>query len=133
VRDKKKACEMFPDGLTPLQAELLLYADLMESAKDVAKLVKVPLTENQFAALTSFHFNTGALGRSTLLKLLNAKQYAAAADQFLRWNKGTVRGKLVVLPGLVKRRAEERQLFLLGGEDGTSRSQVSTRSPRCSA
>lgn len=112
VRSRARAKQLYPDGITFSQAEDLLRGDLLEAAKDVAALVKVPLSDNQFSALTSFHFNTGALGRSTLLKRLNAKDYAAAADQFGRWVKGTVKGKLVTLPGLVSRRADERRLFL---------------------
>jgi lysozyme len=46
-----------------------------------------------------------------LLKKLNERDYSAACGQFLVWNKGKVEGKLVVLPGLKKRRAKEAQLF----------------------
>ncbi len=73
-------------------------------------MVKVPLTANQLGALTSFAYNlgSGALASSTLLKLLNAGDYAGAAAQFARWNKA--RGK--TLAGLTKRRAAEAALFL---------------------
>ncbi|WP_312069487.1 lysozyme, partial [Acinetobacter sp.] len=76
----------------------------------VNNLVKVPLSQNQFDALVSLTYNIGstAFKNSTLLKKLNAKDYAGAADQFLRWNKGG--GK--VLKGLVRRREAERALFL---------------------
>jgi hypothetical protein len=70
----------------------------------------VPVTSNQFSALVSLAYNVGigALRGSTLLRLLNARDYAGAANQFPRWNRGGGR----VLPGLVKRRAAERDLFL---------------------
>lgn len=111
---KAKAYALFPGGLTMAQAEELLRADCIEACKDVLARVKKPLTDNQFAALVSFQFNTGALGVSTLLRKLNAGDYRGAADQFPRWNKGRnpKTGELVVLKGLVNRRAEERELFL---------------------
>lgn len=112
--NRARARALYPDGITFTQAEDLLRSDLLESAKDVSALVKVPLTDNQFDALVSFEFNTGGISfpSSTIRKLLNAKNYTGAAEQFPRWNKGTIKGKKVVLPGLVSRRAEERQLFL---------------------
>ena len=104
----------YPDGITTTQAQDLLRADLLDSAKDVSALVRAPMTDNQFSALVSFEFNTGGISfpSSTIRRLLNAKDYTGAADQFARWNKGTVNGKKVVLPGLVTRRAEERKLFM---------------------
>ncbi|MDU2883127.1 MAG: lysozyme, partial [Enterobacter sp.] len=61
-------------------------------------------------ALVDFAYNLGvkALEGSTLLKKLNAGDYAGAAAEFPKWNKAG--GK--VLPGLVKRREAERTLFL---------------------
>ena len=84
--------------------------DLLNTCRDVASLVKVTISDNQFAALVSFAFNVGstALKNSSLLKKLNAKDYAGAANEFAKWNKGG--GK--VLAGLTRRREAERQLFL---------------------
>lgn len=110
--NRTRARALYPDGLTVPQAEALLRADLLDAARDVADAVRVPLSDNQFAALVSFHFNTGALRASTLLRRLNAGDVMGAADQFGRWTKGRVRGTLVVLPGLVARRADERALFV---------------------
>lgn len=110
---KGQAFALYPDGLTYPQAEDLLRGDCLEASKDVSALVKVPLSENQFSALVSFEFNTGALGKSTLLRKLNAGDYAGAADQFARWTKGRdEHGQLIVLPGLILRRSEERALFV---------------------
>lgn len=109
---KTQAYALYPLGLTYLQAETLLLADSLEASKNVEALARVPLTDNQFDALVSFQFNTGALRGSTLLKKLNAKDYAGAAAQFERWTKGhDAHGNLVELPGLVQRRAAERMLF----------------------
>lgn len=108
---EQRARELYPGGITLPQAEDLLRADLLDAARDVAVLVTVPLTDNQFGALVSFHFNTGALPSSTMRKLLNAGDYTGAALQFRKWVKGRVDGVLVTLPGLVRRREAERQLF----------------------
>ncbi len=96
--------------ITMEQALSRLQEDINEAQAGIKKLVKVPLNENQLGALTSFVFNlgSGALAKSTLLKKLNTGDYQGAADEFSKWvNAG---GKQ--LPGLVKRRAAERELFL---------------------
>ena len=64
-----------------LQAEVYLRADMGTAAEQVDKLVKVPLTDRQRGALTSFVFNlgAGALQTSTLLRLLNQGDYDGAA------------------------------------------------------
>ena len=101
--------------ITEMQADKLLADDFLQAEADVAKLVKVPLTENQLDALASFVFNLGVgnFYQSTLLKKLNAKDYEGAAKEFDRWiyTKNPKTGKNEVLPGLVKRRAAERSLF----------------------
>ena len=76
----------------------------------VTQAVKVPLNQNQFDALVSFTYNVGvgALKQSTALRKLNAGDYAGAADALTMWTK--CNGK--VLAGLVRRRKEERALFL---------------------
>ena len=76
----------------------------------VTQAVKVPLNQNQFDALVSFAYNVGvgALKQSTALRKLNAGDYAGAADALTMWTK--CNGK--VLAGLVRRRKEERALFL---------------------
>lgn len=99
-------------GMTIKQetAERLLKTGLVSYESDVSRLVKVGLTQGQIDALVSFTYNLGArsLSTSTLLRKLNAGDYAGAADEFLRWNKAG--GK--VLNGLTRRREAERALFL---------------------
>ncbi|HDC4520922.1 TPA: lysozyme [Enterobacter kobei] len=99
-------------GMTIKQetAERLLKTGLVSYESDVSRLVKVGLNQGQFDALVSFTYNLGArsLSTSTLLRKLNACDYAGAADEFLRWNKAG--GK--VLNGLTRRREAERALFL---------------------
>ena len=95
--------------ITEKEAELALQSDLAWAQTAVNKLVKVPMKQGMFDALVSFVYNIGesAFANSTLLKLLNKKQYELAAAQFERW----VYAGNKVLPGLVKRRKLERNMF----------------------
>lgn len=93
--------------ITEKQAEDILRQDLKKFEDQVTSLVKVDLNENQFAALVSFHYNTGALGKSTLLKKVNSKEFGAVPAEFLKWvNAG---GKFV--KGLENRRKDELALW----------------------
>ncbi|HVS93962.1 MAG TPA: lysozyme [Mucilaginibacter sp.] len=98
------------------QANALLLNTLSQYEEAVNADVKVALNQNQFDALVSFTYNegTGALRQSTLLKKLNEKDYAGAADQLLVWNKITdpQTHEKVVCATLTDRRKEERELFL---------------------
>jgi lysozyme len=98
------------DLINQARADELLAWELGVKAEAVRRLVNVPLNSDQFAALVSFAYNVGPgnLGRSTLLKKLNAGDYAGAADEFPKWNRAA--GK--VLRGLTRRRNSERNLFL---------------------
>lgn len=73
-------------------------------------------TQNQFDAMVSLCYNIGPanFATSSVAKLHNAGNHSAAADAFLKWNKGRVRGKLTVLEGLNRRRHAERKLYLEG-------------------
>jgi lysozyme len=91
--------------------ELLDY-DMDQFESRVRSLVTVPLTQDQFDTLVSWDFNTGGLtvagGKpSTLLRKLNAGDYAGAAREFPKWRKSGG----VVLKGLERRRGAERRLF----------------------
>lgn len=59
------------------EAEDILTQDLRKFEERIERLVKVPLTDDQFAVLISFDFNAGAPHKSTLLKKLNAGNYDA--------------------------------------------------------
>lgn len=110
--------EVFSEPLSEGAAEDLLRADLADAAVAVQRLVTVPLTDGQFAALVDFTYNLGAgnLGKSTLLRKLNAGDYAGAGAEFGRWVKSGGQ----TLPGLVTRRAAEAALFAKGaGEPGS--------------
>jgi lysozyme len=99
----------FLGGITQEQGTDLLRQDAAYAQHTVEHLVKVPLSQGQYDALVSFTFNEGAgrLQTSTLLKLLNAGDYAAVPVQFMQW----VYGGGTKLPGLVTRREAEVKLF----------------------
>jgi len=94
------------------EADQILAADLGRVEGEVNKLVKVVLNQNQFDALVSFHFNTGALGHSSALPLLNEGKYSEAADHLLLYNKQTIHGVSHVVAGLITRRKAEHELFM---------------------
>jgi len=96
--------------ITQAEADILFEQDIQPRIRQVEDLIKVPVNDNQFGALLSFAYNcgVGALGGSNLLKYLNSGSYDLAANQFQFWN----RGANGVLPGLVRRRKAERDLFL---------------------
>jgi len=99
--------------ITPDQASRLLEKDVQRFEKSVNELVKVELNQNQFDALVDFCFNlgAGALGDSTLLKLLNNGDYRNAGFEFEKWCKMRVKGVLVPSKGLLRRRLTERALY----------------------
>lgn len=91
------------------KADMMLEDELQEYGEYVEELVTMPLSQNQFDALTSWTFNLGPtnLASSTLLKVLNAGEYEDVPAQIKRWNKAN--GD--VLEGLVRRREAEALLF----------------------
>ncbi len=91
-------------------AKALLKGDLSKYGGYVNACVKkgmigFVLTQNMFDALTSFCYNCG---NGNLQKLVTGRDAVTVADKMLLYNKGG--GK--VLPGLARRREEERELFL---------------------
>ena len=91
--------------INKVQAENMLKSDLAKYEKYVTENVNIPLNENQFSALVSFCYNCGV---GNLKKLVKNRTTDQIADALLLYNKAA--GK--VLKGLVRRRKEERELFL---------------------
>lgn len=102
------------DRISVAKADAALKAELQKIQQQINSTVNKELTENQLSALASLSFNAGfeSIKTSTLIRKLNAGNYIGAANEFLRWDKANVRGRLVRLPGLTRRRQAERQLFL---------------------
>src|SRR4051812_26664288 len=72
---------------TRAQADAWAIQDLTEAQTAVDHLVTVPLNDNQDSAIVDFVGNAGAgaLAKSTLLRKLNAGDYAGASKEFARW------------------------------------------------
>lgn len=103
------------DKITQKKADSLFACDLAATEIAVERSVKAPINQEMFDALVSLTYNIGIahftdVAHCTTLRELNATNYVAAAEGILLWNKDN--GKVV--PGLVKRRSAERQLFLEG-------------------
>lgn len=98
--------------ITREQAFAILAADLVRYEAAVMAAVPAVLAQAEFDALVSLCFNIGPgqFARSTLVRCLKAGDRAGAANAFLSWTKAAGR----VLPGLVRRRGDERRLFLTG-------------------
>ena len=96
--------------ITEKYGTTLLKREIQHVERAIRRLIKAELTENMFSSLSSFAFNvgTGNLQRSTLRMKLNRGKYEDAADELPKWRRGGGR----ILPGLVRRRAAERELFL---------------------
>lgn len=95
--------------VTEAQADALLAADVADSERAVRTAVNVPLSVGQFDALVLLAYNIGAAAfrSSTLVRMINAGDYAGAAAQFPRW----VRAGGQVNSTLVARRERERAIF----------------------
>lgn len=101
--------------ITHDQAMAFFADDIKASERSVEKL-GMELTQSQFDALVSFCYNCGV---KNLKQLCTGRTKQKIADAIPAYNKAKdpKTGKMVVLPGLVKRRAWERGLFAEGLED----------------
>ena len=131
--NKARARALYPGGITRDQAQALLRGDLVPRAASLCSVLKVALSDGQFGALMALVFNIGAgnLAASTLLRKVNAGDFAGAAEQFLVWDKARVNGLLQPLPGLTRRRRAERALFL--GQDWRAAAAVRATRGRVAA
>jgi lysozyme len=98
--------------ITQAEADALLESDLVnEFAPGIeTALAGLPCTDNQFGALVSLAYNVGlgAIRGSTVIRLHRAGDYDTASNAFLMWDRAG--GKVV--PALLRRRGEERALYL---------------------
>lgn len=87
------------------EAMILFERDVARYVADVNSVIKVPVTQTQFDALVSFHYNTGAIRRAELVRYINAGEIQAAVNSFMKWTNP---------PEIIDRRKKERDLFALG-------------------
>ncbi len=110
-------------SISRFQADLLLIQDISKAIFNLEKVAPELFEADDYKlekvlAVTSFIFNVGESNfrSSTLLKKIRSKEWSAAANEFLRWNKTTdpKTGTKVELAGLTKRRQSEALLFSEG-------------------
>lgn len=102
------------DIINRQRADLLFIYWVTKFSDQVNKLVKAPVTQNQFDALVALAYNIGigAFTGSTALRRVNKNPSdLTVASAFLMWTKGTIKGKKQVIPGLVNRRNAEIKLY----------------------
>lgn len=103
-----------PDGwdrtLSMAEVDQILSDDLATFERGVLRLCPSDLTQSRFDAFVSFSFNVGLgnLQRSSIRMKHNRGDFDGAAEAFMQWTKAGGRE----LPGLVKRRKDERALYL---------------------
>ena len=98
---------------TKAQCDQRADEDYVRYAEDVARALGSSIkstSQEQFDAMVSFHYNTGAIARATLTKMHAAGNHEGAARQFRRWNRAGGRE----MKGLTRRRAEEEALYRSG-------------------
>jgi lysozyme len=123
---KVLAGETFPIPMSRIQADELLTKDAESKVRDANALlnkVGITPTQDQFDALVCLIFNTGAgirdgkrgdVADSDIIMYWKQGDLRRAATAFLDWNKGRVKGVLVPLAGLTRRRTTESYLFSTG-------------------
>jgi GH24 family phage-related lysozyme (muramidase) len=96
VWTKRQCDERFADDLRRVYVPEVLRA-----------LDGAPVTQGQFDALVSFHYNTGAIHRATLTRKHKEGDYVGAANEFARWNRAGGQ----VMRGLTRRRDAEAAIY----------------------
>lgn len=117
--------------ITIAEGEALLRRDVKIACDAVDQFITSPLTDNQYAALVSFTYNTGAgaLQRSTLRRVINRGELDEVPAQWMRWVwAGGKKSN-----GLKNRRSAELELFLRNGENYTLDAIDSDQSPKKSS
>ena len=113
----------YPDGrrvamddppVTEAQASGYLSFQMSQKSSALASYLQRAAGVHQSAAMLSLTYNigTGAFKGSSVLRDFNHDDIPGAADAFLLWDKAWINGQLVVVPGLLKRRQQERTIFL---------------------
>lgn len=98
------------DTITPTRAVQRALTDTSKFEGAIKRCVRVPLHQHEYDAYVSLSYNigSGAFCNSSLVRKLNAGDYAAACAEILRWDKFQGRP----LAGLTKRRHEEHKQCL---------------------
>lgn len=108
---------------TQAQADSDLRNRLEEVARQIDEKLTVKINDNQRGALASIGYNVGVYGIRGLIAKVNADP-DNAGPWFAAYKYGTVGDHKEVLPGLVRRRTAERELY-----EWEDKSQVIAMSP----
>jgi len=108
---------------TQAQADADLVRRLNEKGAEVLSKLTVSVNDNQYGALASIAYNVGTYGIRGLIAKVNADP-ENAGPYFAAYKYGTVKGRKTVLPGLVRRRTAERELY-----EWEDKAQVTALSP----
>lgn len=105
--DPSKMARGMPDNIDAALRDVfdLFRGDIAKYEAAVNRAVKVPVTQAQFDALVSFHYNTGAIARASFVKKLNAGDEVGAAAGMMAWSKPA---------SIIARRKAEQTLFARG-------------------
>lgn len=100
------------DTIAPPKALERKLRDVQKFEGAIKRCVQVPLSQNEYDAYVSLAYNIGdsAFCSSTLVRLLNAGDYAGACQQILRWDR--FKGQQV--RGLTLRRQREYETCISG-------------------
>ena len=103
--DTGKKIRLTDPPISEPTAKRWLIKDVRRFEREMRGCVKVPVTQGEWDAYTSLAYNIGSFNfcHSTLVRKLNAMDYAGACEQILRWDRQ--KGK--VLRGLTIRRKSE--------------------------
>lgn len=82
-----------------------------DAERAVKRNVTVELNQAQFDALVSVTYNAGVTGSYDTYQYINRRDFAGAASNISTMIRVRVKGKMIVAPGLIKRRAEESAPF----------------------
>lgn len=97
--------ETFRGELTLDEAMILFEKDVAKYVDDVNSVLKVRVSQTQFDALVSFHYNTGKIKSASLVRKINEGDLEGAANGFMAWIKP---------PEIIGRRTKEHDLFAFG-------------------
>lgn len=97
------------DRITAKEAFALLKQDVASREKRVSDLLKVPVTQNQFDALMSLHYQSGNRYMPAVVALVNAKEIKVAAELFPLCDRNLAGDEI---EGLKKRRELEVKVFV---------------------
>jgi lysozyme len=97
----------FGSRWTKEYAEQILEQDLQKVIDSCDRLIKTGLNAHQYGAIVSFQYNTGSLGKSSVLRLVNAEKFDDVPEALMKY----VMSKGKKLKGLERRRKAECELW----------------------